>query len=127
MKELIVTSREESVQMTSLDIAGVTGKRHAHIMRDIRNEIKELGEEFSLPIFGESTYTNERGRKYDCFILNKEGAMQLAMKYDAKTRYSAIQYIKQLEEKMASTNAPSYMIDDPVQRAEKWIIEQKER
>lgn len=87
------------VKMTSLEIAEVTGKRHDHVMRDIKNEIKELGTEISRPIFGESTYTNERGREYPCYTFGKKGAMQLALKYDAKTRYRVIEHIERLENK----------------------------
>ncbi len=87
------------VQMTSLDIAEVTGKRHDHVMRDIRNEIEELGEEISRPIFGESTYRNDRGREYPCYRFGKKGAMQLALKYDPITRYNVLEYVEELENK----------------------------
>lgn len=87
------------VKMTSLDIAEVTGKRHADVMRDVRKEIDELGHEISQRIFAQSTYTNERGRVYDCYEFGKAGAQQLALKYDAKTRYNVIQYVEQLENK----------------------------
>src|SRR5699024_2863293 len=93
MDQLITTD----VKMTSLDIAEVTGKEHKNVMRDIRNEIKELGNEVSQLIFEQSTYTNERGREYGCFTFGKQGAMQLALKYDAKTRYEVIQYVERLE------------------------------
>jgi len=93
MNQLITTD----VKMTSLDIAEVTGKRHDHVMRDIKNEINELGKEISRPIFGESTYRNDRGREYPCYEFGKDGAMQLALKYDAKTRYNVIKYVEKLE------------------------------
>lgn len=114
------------IEMTSLDIAEVTGKRHDHVMRDIRNEINELGKEISRPIFGESTYKNGRGREYPCYMLNKKGAMQLALKYDAKTRHRVIERIEELESQQTQMEKPSYMIDDPIKRAEKWIVEQTE-
>lgn len=120
MKNLITTD----VKMTSLDIANVVEKEHYNIMRDIRNEIKVLGDEVGQFIFEESTYINSQNKEQPCYEFGKDGAMQLALKYDAKTRYNVIQYIKQLEENL---NKPSYMIDDPVKRAEKWIGEQKEK
>jgi len=98
MNQLITTD----VKMTSVNIANVTGKRHADVMRDIRKEIDELGEEISQRIFAQSKYTNERGRNYDCYTFGKEGAMQLALKYDAKTRYNVIQYVEKLENKPVS-------------------------
>lgn len=119
MNNLITTD----VKMTSLDIAEVTGKRHADVMRDVRKEIDELGEEISQRIFAQSKYTNDRGREYDCYEFGKDGAMQLALKYDAKTRYLVIKKIEELE---SNVNKPSYMIDDPIKRAEQWIAEQHE-
>ena len=95
MNQLIATD----VKMTSLDIAEVTGKKHQHVMRDIRLEIEELGEEVSQSIFGQSTYINGRGREYPCYQFGKDGAMQLALKYDAKTRYNVIKYVDELENK----------------------------
>lgn len=119
MNNLIITE----VKMTSLDIAELTGKEHRNVMRDIRNEIKELGDDVSQLIFEHSTYTNERGRVYKCYEFGKKGAMQLALKYDAKTRHLVINMIEELE---SNVNKPSYMIDDPIKRAEQWISEQQE-
>lgn len=85
------------VEMTSLDIAEVTGKQHAHVMRDVRNEIKELGEEIGQSIFGESSYFNTQNKEQPCYSFGKDGAMQLALKYDAKTRYKVIKRIEELE------------------------------
>lgn len=86
-----------NVQMTSLDVAELTGKEHRNVMRDIRNEMNELGAEVSLLIFEQSIYTNERGREYECYSFGKDGAMQLALKYDATTRYKVIKRIEELE------------------------------
>lgn len=90
------------VKMTSLDIAEVTGKNHQHVMRDIRKEITELGDEVGQSIFGQSTYTNSQNREMPCYTFGKQGAMQLALKYDAKTRYNVIKYVDQLENKPVS-------------------------
>lgn len=88
---------EQDVQMTSLDIAEVTGKRHADVMRDIRNEIKNLGEEIGQRIFAQSSYTNSQNKIQPCYTFGKKGAMQLALKYDAVTRYKVIERIEELE------------------------------
>src|SRR5699024_5034718 len=95
MNQLIV----QDVKMTSLDIAEVTGKRHADLMKDIRKEIKEIGEEIAQGIFALGSYKDKNNQDRPCYEFGKKGAMQLALKYDAKTRYEVIQYVDKLENK----------------------------
>lgn len=85
------------IQMTSLDIAEVIGKRHADIMRDIRKEEEELGLEIAQRIFTLGSYKDKNNQDRPCYHFGKDGAMQLALKYDAKTRYNVIQYLEKLE------------------------------
>ena len=95
MKSLMQTIASE-IKLSSLDLVEITGKEHKNIIRDIRNEIEELGEEVSQLIFEPSNYIN-RGKEYPCYTFGKDGAMQLALKYDAQTRYKVIQHINKLE------------------------------
>src|SRR5690625_3957501 len=83
--------------MTSLDIAEITGKRHADVMRDVRKEIDELGREIGQRIFAQSSYINRQNKEQPCYQFGKDGAMQLSLKYDAKTRYRVIKRIEELE------------------------------
>lgn len=94
MNNLISTD----LKMTSLDIADATSKQHKHVLFDIRKEVEELGEELGQPIFRPSTYTNSQNREMPCYEFGKDGAMQLALKYDAKTRYLVIKKIEELEQ-----------------------------
>lgn len=100
MNELIANG----VRMTSLDLAELTGKEHKNVMRDIRNEIEELGSEIGWLIFEQSSYMNSQNKKQPCYEFGKEGAMQLALKYDAKVRYKVIKKIEELE---SSTPKPT--------------------
>ncbi|MCC2249112.1 phage regulatory protein/antirepressor Ant [Virgibacillus sp. AGTR] len=93
MNELI----KSDIKMTSLDIAEIVGKKHQHVMRDYRKEIKELEEEINQSIFGLVTYKDKKGEKRPCYTFGKDGAMQLALKYDAKTRFKVIKRIEELE------------------------------
>lgn len=119
MNQLITTD----VKMTSLDISTITGKMHADVMKDIRKEIKALGEEIAQGIFPLGSYKDKNNQDRPCYKFGRDGAMQLALKYDAKTRYEVIKRIDELE----NGSKPSYMIDDPVKRAEQWIDEQKDK
>ena len=88
MNELI-----KSNTMTSMQIAEVTGKRHADIMRDIRDEIEKLAaggisNERKFALVG---YTDTKGEKRPCYQLTKEGVLQLAARYDAVVRAKLIE------------------------------------
>lgn len=58
----LVFENNGDVVTDSLMIAEMFGKEHDKVLRDIRTQIEYAGQEFSLSNFGESTYTNERGR-----------------------------------------------------------------
>lgn len=100
MKELLFNNRE--IQINSVDLAKVIGKSHHHILRDIRNEINNLGPEIGLTIFGESSYLNTQNKEQPCYVFGRKGAMQLALKYDATTRYKVIEKIESLEKGLAT-------------------------
>lgn len=93
MNQLITSD----IKMTSLDIAEVTGKMHKHVMADVRKEITDLGDEIGRTIFRPTERIDSQNRKQPIYEFGKDGAMQLALKYDAKTRYNVIKYVEQLE------------------------------
>ncbi len=69
----------ERPAVTSLDVAETFGKRHDHVLRDV----KELGcsEEFRLPNFGETYYLDAQGRKQRMVVMTRDGFTLLAMGY----------------------------------------------
>lgn len=79
--------------MTSMQIAEVTGKRHADLMRDIRDEIEKLeaGGINGERKFALSSYITEQNKEMPCYILTKEGVLQLAARYDAVVRAKLIE------------------------------------
>ena len=133
MNDLILAN---GITMTSLEVVDLVNKlrleegnskvkRHDHFMSSIRDEIKALETlGIGVPNFWESSYINSQNKEQPCFILNKAGVMQMLNKESAYVRYKTQQYIEALENKLAT---PSYMIEDPIARAEKWIEEQKEK
>lgn len=89
--------------MTSLEIAEVTGKQHAHIMRDIR---KLLEQGVSESNFGLTSYQQAQpnGGKKDVpmYQLTKKGCLILASGYDALLREKVINRWEELETKERS-------------------------
>src|SRR5690625_6186 len=94
MNELMT---KNDIRMTSLDISELVNKEHKNVMRDIRNEIESLGKEIGQLIFEPTKRTDSQNKKQPCYEFGKDGAMQLALKYDAKTRFKVIKRIEELE------------------------------
>lgn len=85
-------------QMTSLEVAEITGKEHKSILRDIRDEIEKLESQriFTEHIFVPSEYQDRTGRTLPMYILTREGVLQLAARYDAVVRFKLIEKVSQL-------------------------------
>lgn len=80
--------------MTSLEIAEVTGKQHAHVMRDIRNLLSQGVAESN---FGLGSYTDANGQERPLFNLTPKGCLILASGYDAVLREKIIDRLEYLE------------------------------
>lgn len=119
---LVLYDSTDKNRMTSLEIAEITGKQHAHVMRDIR---KLLEQGVSQSNFGLAKYTDKQGKPREMYSLTPKGCLILASGYDALLRERIINRLEQLEKSM--TVQPSYQIEDPITRAEAWIAEQKEK
>lgn len=69
-------------KLDSREVAEMVGKAHDKLLRDIRNYIEQLslakiGES---DFFIESTYKNERGKEYPCYLVTKKGCEFIAHK-----------------------------------------------
>lgn len=92
MKTKVVLSKGK---MSSLEVAELTGKRHADVMRDIRNLLDQGVAERNFAL---SEYKDSTGRKLPCYNLTKKGCLILASGYDAKLREKIIDRWEELEE-----------------------------
>lgn len=68
--------------ISSIEVAEMVGKAHDKLLRDIRTYIEQLslskiGES---DFFRESTYKNERGKEYPCYLVSKKGCEFIAHK-----------------------------------------------
>ena len=90
--------------MTSLEIAEVTGKQHAHVMRDIRNLLGQGVDESNFGLMLRTTKLgNGASREDPYYSLTKKGCLILASGYDALLREKIINRWEELETKEAST------------------------
>ncbi|MCR8683758.1 Rha family transcriptional regulator [Campylobacter sp. LMG 17559] len=110
--DVIFENKDEQIFCTSLDIAKVFGKRHDHLLRDIRNilnELREIGASNEFLNFGEivqiSKTTNPKNgklvnRKMPMYNLTRDAFTLLAMGFTGK---------KALQFKIAFINAFNQM------------------
>ena len=88
--------------MSSVEIAAYTGKRHDHVIRDVRKMLEELGEG-TAPKFGGS-YLGADGTTRPCFHLPKRETLILVTGYNVNMRAAIIDRWAQLEAVIAQAN-----------------------
>ena len=122
--EIINYFREEESRLTNGKYKEL---RHDTLMNKISKEVETINNLGlnSLQNFLESNYINSRGKEYKCYSLNRDGMLQMLNSESIYCRAKTIEYINSLEEKLKKKD--SYMIDDPIQRAKRWIEEEQER
>lgn len=132
---------KEVQTISSKEVATMMGREHKEIMWmidgnekrgvvGIKPIIEQSVELHFANYFIESTY-NDRGRKLRCYECTKMGCDMLANKMTGeKGILFTAKYVKrfnEMEKLLLEQNTPSYMISDPIKRAEQWIKEQKEK
>ena len=100
-----------SVTMTSREIAELTGKRHDHVLRDIRNMIAELeAAKLATPKLGwhceSEAYIDAQGKPRDQYRLDFNTTMTLLTGYRADLRMNVIVRWQELEAAAALTPHP---------------------
>lgn len=123
-----VKEYEGQIVVSSREVANNFEKRHNDVVNSIENlttkniVVKEM--------FKEDTFEH-KGNIYKHYWMNRDGFSLLVMGFTgAKALQWKLKYIEafnKMEQYIKEQNKPSYMIDDRVKRAEKWIEEEKER
>lgn len=118
--------------VSSREVANNFEKEHRNVLRDVENIVKEGCSNLSRPLFIESKYQHPQNKQYyKEYLLTRDGFSLLVMGFTgAKALQWKLKYIEafnKMEQYIKEQNKPSYMIDDRVKRAEKWIEEEKER
>lgn len=94
--------------MTSLEIAELTGKQHFHVIRDIRNILKQGVCETNFGLMLNIKQLPNGGKREDpYFKLTKKGCLILASGYNAVLREKIINRWEELEKKERSASVAS--------------------
>lgn len=84
--------------MTSREIADLTGKRHADVMRDVRVMMQRLEADANLRWHCETeTYTDSQGKQRDQYRMDRDTTLTLVTGYDPIARMRIIQRWQELE------------------------------
>lgn len=96
MNEIITITQAQT--MSSLQIAELTGKRHANVIRDIANLLEQGVNELNFELV---EYIDAKGEKRPCYQLTKTGCLILASGYNAVLREKIINRWIELETEAA--------------------------
>ncbi|MGG0156839.1 phage antirepressor KilAC domain-containing protein [Bacillus velezensis] len=131
---LTVIEQDGQLLVDSREVADMIGKKHFHLTRDIEGYVQVLSTNpnlDSMNFFIQSTYTDGKGEDRKRYLLTRKGCDMVANKMNGtKGVLFTAHYVTRFEEmetQLKKQLVPSYMIDNSIQRAERWIQEQKER
>ncbi|WP_022982013.1 Rha family transcriptional regulator [Ideonella sp. B508-1] len=118
MNALTNFTTAKALTMSSREIADLTGKLHAHVLRDIRSMLDDLGEAESK--FG-SSYVDGTGRTLPLFNLPHRETMILVMGYSIPMRARVVDRWQELEEAAKGPALPNF--GSPAEAARAWALE----
>lgn len=134
MNMLAQTNNTDQVTMSSLEIVDFINEYRAknesnpvQLRHDsfMAKAPKVLGENQSPKFIGD--YKDAKGRTYPCYYFQKREACLMAMSYSYELQAQIFDRMTAMENHIAAQNLPSYAIDDPIERAKKWIEEEKQK
>ena len=112
---------EKQKTMGTRVIAELCEKEHRNVKRDCDVMFASLNLD---ALKFEHIYFDSMNRQQTEYLLDEELTMTLVTGYNIVLRNRVIKRWKELE---LQANLPSYAIDDPIKRAEKWIEEAKQK
>lgn len=93
-----------NIEMTSLEIAEITGKEHFHVRRDIKGKLLPLISESNYGCSDftavTSTYKDSRGKEQEMFTLNKNSVNAFMANYSVQHAMSLVRHINVLEQEL---------------------------
>lgn len=95
-------------RMTSLQIAEITGKPHADVMKAIR-KMEPAWSKINEGNFSLVEYKDKKGETRPCYSLNKEECLYIATKFNDEARAKLIKRWKELEEQSKPSVPQNYL------------------
>lgn len=128
MNQLMNLGTGQPLTMSSQEIAELTGKQHAHVMRDIRQMLAELHGDGGVSNFGDTQVNQQNGQSYPVFMLPKRECFVLVAGYSTTMRARIIDRWLALEAgtapKLPDFSDPSLLRDLLLEYTEKVIAMQ---
>lgn len=119
---MLAQFNQNQKRMSHREVAELTGKEARHVKRDCEVMFVELGldpEGYAQP------WTHpQNSQTYIEYMLTRDLVETLITGYSIKLRHAVLQRWRELE---SQVGLPSYAIDDPIERAKKWIEEEKQK
>ena len=130
MENLITRTEDGKLVVSSRQVAKDFKKEHNDIKKRIRELIRDMGE-ISHNYFILSKYKDSLNRSQEEYLLTRDGFSLLVMGFTGtKALEWKLKYIEAfnvMERKLKEISKPdSYMIDDPIERAKRWIEEREQ-
>lgn len=129
MQDLLTVKIDNNTELgpvvSSRTVAEELERQHQHVKRDLEKILMSPNvDTLIIP----SQYKDSRGRTQNEYLLTKDGFTLYMFNIQGHNDFK-MAYINKFNEMERQISQPiaSYMIDDPVKRAELWIEEQKER
>ena len=110
MNELQTIVKDANDRMTSLQIAEVTGRRHADVMKAIR-KMEPAWEKVAEGKFSLGSYKDENNQDRPCYSLTKEECLYIATKFNDEARAKLIKRWKELEETHRKPSVPQNYLE----------------
>lgn len=123
----IENNSELGAVVSSRVVANELDRQHKHVLEGIDEMIKKSTAEISTLLIP-NQYKAKNGKRNREYLLTKDGFTLYMFNIQGHNDFK-MAYINRFNEMERQLSQPvaSYMIDDPVKRAEKWIEEQKEK
>lgn len=118
----------EQKYLSSMEVAEMVDKDHAHLMRDIRNYIDLLNQSNfgSVDFFREDTYKDAKGETRNCYMISKKGCEFIAHKMTGqKGAIFTAKYIERFHEMQDALQPKSQL--EILQMSVNQLVEQEKR